>query len=196
MNRFQLLEMRAAASRGVAALEFALLAPFVILVMLAGADLSLFMRTVMRMDETATGLAMAVTQYDKLYNGDFANLFNASQTIAGTTTPVTGLLGTTIITGIVKGGGKQTIAWQQRSTLATFNSLFGTAVGAAPVLPDGYVLPTDGEVLIAVEVFTTASPWVLSATLMGGPGSTSIRSFALFQPRLGSLAVINPGNRP
>ena len=195
MNRFRHPERRAAANRGVAALEFALVAPFVILTMLAGADLSLFMRSVMRMDETATGVAMAVTQYDKLYSGDFTTLFNASQTIAGTT-PVTGIFGTTIITGIVKSGGKQTIAWQQRSPSATFNSLFGTAVGAAPVLPDTYVLPTDGEVLIAVEVFTTASPWVLSATLMGGPGSTSIRSYALFQPRLGSLAVINAGNRP
>jgi Flp pilus assembly protein TadG len=196
MNRSRHPERRAAANRGVAALEFALVAPFVILVMLAGADLSLFMRTAMRIDEVATGVAMAVTQYDKLYNGDFATLFKASQTIAGPTTPVTDLFGTTIITGIVKGGGRQTIAWQQRSTSATFNSLFGTAIGATPLLPDGYVLPTDGEVLIAVEVFTTASPWVLSATLMGGPGSASIRSFALFQPRLGSLAVINSGNRP
>jgi Flp pilus assembly protein TadG len=195
MNRFQLPEMRAAASRGVAALEFALVAPFVILVMLAGADLSLFMRTVMRIDETATGVAMAVTQYDKPYSGDFATLFNVAQTVAGTT-PVTGQFGTTIITGIVKGGGRQTIAWQRRSTLATFTSLFGTGRGTAPVLPDGYVLPTDGEVLIAVEVFTTASPWVLSATLMGGPGSTSIRSYALFQPRLGSLAAITSGKRP
>lgn len=184
------------ASRGVAALEFALVAPFVILVMLSGADLSLFMRTVMRMDETATGVAMAVTQYDKLYDGDFTDLFNASQIIAGTTA-VTGSAGMTIITGIKKSGGRQTIAWQKLSpSTTTFTSLFGTAVGATPVLPDKYVLPTDGEVLIAVEVFTTASPWVLSATLMGGPGSTSIRSYVLFQPRLGSLAAINAGNRP
>ena len=170
MNRFQLPEIRAAANRGVAALEFALVAPFVILVMLAGADLSLFMRTVMRMDETATGVAIAVTQYDNLYDSDFATLFTASQTIAGLTTSVTGLSGTTIITGIKKSGGTQTIAWQKLSPQATSASLFGTAVGAAPVLPDTYVLPTDGEFLIAVEVFTKASTWVLSAKLMGGPG--------------------------
>ena len=196
MNRFQLPEIRAAANRGVAALEFALVAPFVILVMLAGADLSLFMRTVMRMDETATGVAIAVTQYDNLYDSDFATLFTASQTIAGLTTSVTGLSGTTIITGIKKSGGTQTIAWQKLSPQATSASLFGAAVGAAPVLPDTYVLPTDGEFLIAVEVFTKASPWVLSAKLMGGPGSTSIRSYALFQPRLGALSAINVGTRP
>lgn len=162
--------------------------------MLGGADLSLFMRSVMRMDETSTEVAMVVTQYDKLYLGDFTNIFNAAQTIAGTT-PVTGLAGTTIVSGIVRSGGRQTIAWQQRSASATFASLFGK-VGDVPVLPDAYVLPTDGEVLIAVEVFTTTSTWVLSAEMMGGPGSTSIGSYALFQPRLGALAQITAGTRP
>jgi Flp pilus assembly protein TadG len=194
MSRFLRPDRRVTACGGVAALEFALTAPFVILVMLAGADLSLFMRTVMRMDETSSGVAMAVTQYDSLYAGDFTGLFNASQQIAGTTTPVTGLFGATIISGIVNTGGKQTISWQQISPSATFKSLFGV-VGAVPILPNSYLLPSGGT-LIAVEVFTTSSTWVLSAKLMGGPGSTSIRSFALFAPRLGSLSQVNPGTRP
>ena len=162
--------------------------------MLAGTDLSIFMRTKMRLDETATELAQVVTQYQTLYSSDFTALFNASQTIAGTT-PVTGLLGTTIITGISNSGGKQTIAWQQRSPSATFTSLFGTKVGSVPVLPNNYLLPTGGT-LIAIEVFTSASPWVLSASLMGGSGATSLRSYALYQPRLGSLSAVTPGNRP
>ena len=78
--------------RGVAAIEFALVAPFIILMMLAGADLTIFMRTNMRIDETATELALVVTQYQDLYDGDFTGLFNAAQTVAGTTT-VTGLFG-------------------------------------------------------------------------------------------------------
>ena len=51
-------------------------------------------------------------------------------------------------------------------------------------------MPKNGT-LIAVEVFTSASPWVLSASLMGGSGSTSLRSYALYQPRLGSLSTVN-----
>ena len=105
MSRFHRADRRAGSRSGVAAVEFALLVPFVVLVMLAGADLSLFMRTVMQMDETSTELAQTVTQYQNLYNGDFTTLFNASQTIAGTT-PVTGLLGATIISGIVNNAGK------------------------------------------------------------------------------------------
>ena len=169
------------------------MAPFVILVMLAGADLSLFMRAMMRVDETSSSVAQMVTQYSNLYDSDFPTLFNASQTVANTM-PVTGLFGATIISGIVQSGATQTIAWQAISPSATFRSVFGVK-GAIPVLPNGYTLPSGG-VLVAVEVFTTASPWVLSASLMGGSGGTSLRSYSLLQPRLGALAVVNPGTRP
>jgi Flp pilus assembly protein TadG len=175
--------------------EFALIAPFILLLMLVGTDLTIFMRTKMRVDETATQVALAVTQYQELYAGDFTTFFNAAQMVGGTT-PVTGLLGATIITGIVTDGNdRQTIVWQYKSSQATFNSLFGTAKGSVPNLPNSYLMPKNST-LIAVEVFTSTSPWVLSASLMGGSGTTSLRSYALFEPRLGSLSTITAGNRP
>ena len=195
MNRSQRTDRSVRTRRGVAAVEFALVAPFIILLILAGTDLTIFMRTKMRIDETATGVALIVTQYQNLYDSDFTGLFTAAQTVAGTT-PVTGLLGTTVITGIVTDGNdRQTIAWQKRSTQATSNSLFGTAVGSVPRLPNSYLMPKNST-LIAVEVFTSASPWILSATLMGGAGTTSVRTYALYQPRLGALSTITAGTRP
>jgi hypothetical protein len=161
--------------------------------MLAGTDLTVFLRTAMRADETANEVAVVVTQYSELYQSDFTVLFNDAQTIAGTT-PVTGLLGATIISGIVNNGGTQKIAWQQRSPSATFSSQLG-ATGSVPTLPYSYVLPSGG-VLIAVEVFTSASPWVLSLNLMQHSSISSIRSYALYQPRLGTLATVIAGNRP
>jgi Flp pilus assembly protein TadG len=193
MSRFPPTEPLALSRRGLASVEFALVAPFILMLMLAGADLTIFMRTKLRIDETATQVALDVTQYNNLYDSDFTGLYNAAQTVAGTT-PVTGVLGTTIITGMINSSGKQTIAWQRRSASATFNSLFGAA-GATPVLPASYVLPSGG-VLIGVEVFTTASPWVLSAGLMGASPTSSLRAYVLFQPRLGSLATVNSGTRP
>ncbi len=195
MNRFLPIDWIAGARRGLAAFEFALVAPFVVLLMLAGTDLTIFMRTKMRIDETATQMAIVVTQFDKLYDGDFTGLFNAAQTVAGTT-PVTGQFGTTIITGIVTDNNdRQTIAWQKRSPQASANSVFGTAAGSVPHLPNSYLMPKNST-LIAVEVFTVASPWVLSASLMGGAGTVTVRSYALYQPRLGSLSTITAGNRP
>lgn len=195
MNRFRRIECCAASRRGLATVEFALVAPFIMLLMLAGTDLTIFMRTKMRVDETATQIALMVTQYQSLYAGDFTTFFNAAQTVANTT-PVTGLLGATIITGIVTDANdRQTIAWQYKSSQATFTSLFGTATGSTPNLPNSYLMPKNST-LIAVEVFTSASPWVLSASLMGGAGTTSLRSYALFQARLGSLSSVTSGNRP
>jgi Flp pilus assembly protein TadG len=179
--------------RGVATVEFALIAPFIMLLMLAGADMTVYLRTAMRVDETATEVAQVVTQYNNLYQGDFTTLFNDAQTIAGTT-PVTGLLGATIISGIVNSNGNQTIVWQQRSPSAIFSSQFGIA-GAVPTLPNNYTLPTGG-VLITVEIATSTSPWVFSAGLMPASSVHSVRSFALFQPRLASLATVTAGNRP
>ena len=167
MNRSPRTERAPGWRQGVAAIEFALVAPLMLLMMLAGADLTIFLRTAMRLDETATGLALVVTQYQNLYTSDFTGLFNAAQTIA----------------------------WQQRSPSATFHSVFGTTVGAVPVLPNSYTLPTGG-VLIAVEAFTSTTPWVFSARLMGASSIASLRSYALYQPRLGSLATVISGNRP
>ena len=106
-------------------------------------------------------VALMVTQYQNLYTSDFTDLFNAAQTIAGTTTGHRPVRRNNHHRHRQQ-HGKQTIAWQQRSSSATFNSLFGKTVGAAPVLPNNYMLPAGG-VLIAVEVFTTATPWVFSA---------------------------------
>lgn len=195
MSHFRQTERSLGSRRGLAAIEFALVAPFILLLMLAGTDLTIFMRTKMRLDETATQVALAVTQCSELYVSDFTGLFNAAQTVAGTT-PVTGLLGTTIITGIVTDGNdRQTISWQQRSPQATSNSQFGTTPGSVPNLPNNYLMPKNST-LIAVEVVTSTSPWVLSASLMGGAGTTSLRSYALFQPRLGSLAPLKGNTRP
>ena len=193
MSHFRQIE-RSGPHRGVAAVEFALVVPVLLLALLAGTDLSLFLRTKMHLDQVTEELAITVTQYQDLYDSDFTTLFNAAQTMAGTM-PVTGQFGTTIITAIVNNGSRQTIAWQKRSPSATFSSLFGTVPGGSANLPNNYVLPAGGT-LIAVEVFTAASPWVFSSGLMGHSDVASLRSYALFQPRLGSLATVTAGNRP
>ena len=77
------------------------------------------------------GVLLGMIEEPTLYDSDFTTLFNAAQTIAGTT-PVSGLAGTTIITGIVNNGTRQTIAWQRRSPSATYNSVFGTSFTLSP----------------------------------------------------------------
>ena len=99
-----------------------------------------------------------------------------------------------MISGITNAGGAPTIAWQQVSGGSAFKSQFGT-VGATPVLPASYVPPA-GVTLIVAEVYTTATPWVFSASFMGGSGTTVVGSVSLLQPRLAPLGSIMPGSRP
>lgn len=167
----------------------------IVLVLLACADLTFYLRDKMRLDRVASGLGLVLSGYTDLYANDFPGLFQASKVMAGDSLQVDGKDGATIVTGIVNSAGTPKVAWRQQTAGSSYASQFG-AVGAAPTnLPDAYAVPT-GQSVIAVEVYTSASPWVLSKELMGTLGGQSLRSYALFQPRAALLGVINPGGRP
>ena len=114
MNLSHQIDWCVAARRGVAAIEFALVAPLIVLMMLACTDLTIFMRTKMRIDETATEIALTVTQSQDLYDSDFTGFFNAAQTVANPTN-VTGLSAHDHHRHRTDDNGTQTIAWQKRS---------------------------------------------------------------------------------
>ncbi len=179
------------ARRGIAGLEFALAAPIFVLLMLATADVTFFVRMKLRLDTTSRTVAQVVTQYNKLYVGDFAAIWQAAQLTAGSIS-VTGTFGATIVSGIVNTTGAPVIAWQQMTGGPGFSSQFG-GVGASPLLPASYV-PPRGVTLVVVELYTTATPWVFAASLLGGD-STVVGSVTLMQPRLAPLATVNPGLR-
>ena len=180
------------ARRGVAALEFAFTAPIFALVMLATADVTFYVRMKLRLDTTARTVGQVVTQYNQLYGSDFAAIWQAAQLTAGTVS-VSGSFGATIVSGITNITGTPVIAWQQQTGGSSFGSQFGPA-GASPVLPASYI-PPSGVTLIVVELYTTATPWVFAASVLGGGGTSVVSAVTLMQPRLASLATINPGTR-
>lgn len=181
--------------RAFASIEFAIIVGAVLLLMLAGADLTFYLRDKMRLDRVASGLGLVLSSYTELYDNDFPGLFQASKTMAGESLKVDGKDGATIVTGIVNSAGTPKIAWRQQTAGSAFTSQFGAVNDAPANLPDNYAVPT-GQSVIAVEVYTSASPWVLSKNLMDVLGSQSLRSYALFQPRAALLGTINPGGRP
>ncbi len=195
MNRFPKRRSRRLGNEAFASIEFAMIVGTIVLLVLGGADLTFYLRDKMRLDRVASGLGLVLSGYTDLYELDFPGLFLASKTMAGDSLKVDGKDGATIVTGIVNSAGTPKVAWRQQTTGSSFTSKFG-AVGAAPTnLPDAYAVPT-GQSVIAVEVYTTASPWVLSKGFMDALGSQALRSYALFQPRAALLGSITPGGRP
>lgn len=177
------------ARRGVAALEFAFTAPLFALLMLATADITFFVRMRLRLDTTARTVGQVVTQYNQLHASDFAAIWQAAQLTAGTVS-VSGTFGATIVSGITSSNGKPLISWQQMTGGPGFGSQFG-GIGATPTLPGNYV-PPSGITVIVVELYTTATPWVFAASVMGGSGTTIVSATTLTQPRIASLASIMP----
>ena len=175
--------------RGSVALEFALFALGGFLLLLASSDLIYYMRTRLRLDQVASGIAGYVTTFSQLYEGDFAAFFQAAQQMAGNV-HVTDAKGETIITGIAYSSGTPTVMWRRDTKNPKFQSALGEVGKPSTNLPDNYALPV-GSALVAVEVFTSVEPWVLH-----GGVADEMRSIVLFQPRGPLLTQVLKGVRP
>jgi Flp pilus assembly protein TadG len=189
---------RTDARRAVAALEFALVLPVLALLLLAGVDLSLWFINKFRLDNAAQSLGNIVAAAQTLPLSAFPASFCAGTStslnyfaIAYTMSSPLGVCGTqgaTIISGITNNGTTTTISWQERNGNAVaYPSLFGTP-GKTLKLPAGYSVPS-GHSIVATELYTDLSPWKFSLALMPGPGPTSLYSYAIYEPRSGTLAT-------
>lgn len=184
--------------RGVAALEFAILAPTFALMLLGTVDLVVWMRSWLRMESTAAEVANMISLYYDLYSSDFSGTFYpVAQDIAGSLSLgcAAGSNGNIIISGINVTGGVPKITWQMAKGTCT-SSRIGTTGGTA-TLPAGYVPPSNIGVIM-VEVTTTSSAFILSTALLGSSAGnpSTIGSFAVLPMRTGSLPTIQSGTRP
>ncbi|ONG44770.1 hypothetical protein BKE38_27335 [Pseudoroseomonas deserti] len=171
----------------MAAVEFALLAPFLALLLLGMADLGLWLRSWARLNRVSAELADIVTRRDTLDAAGLAAIVAAGQAMAGRI-DVTGSQGATIVSAVQGSGTGNTMLWQKRTGSSTYASRFGTA-GSAVVLP-GQVLVRAGETVIIAELFTGGGPWVLGRRLFAGSTAPNfIAAHAVFHPRSNLLAT-------
>lgn len=152
--------------RGMGAVEFAILAPIIALIMMGAVDLMLFMRAQVKLEGTAVQVGQVVSQCDSITTpGDTADFWRLATTSLGGVAEVTSLSATTvIISGVNNVSNANRVAWQVKSKSAA-TSAIGNA-GAAATIPGGYIVPT-GQLMIVTEVASPAQIWVLSRLLMG-----------------------------
>ena len=172
--------------RGVSALEFALVAPVLLLLLLATTDIVLWMRTWLRMEHAASQVAQIIGQYRLLYEGDFAGTFHPIVQSALGSTSLTCNSGAMIVTGVDNSSGTPAISWQRSS---------GACKSSGFTLGSGYAPPA-GLSAVVVELFTTEPAYALSGGIMATAGLSDIATYAVVVPRSGTLPLIKAGSRP
>lgn len=127
-------------TRGVAAVEFALVLPILLLVYLGGFEVSQAVAAYRKVADTTVELASVAGQYSTMSAADVSNIFNASAQIM---TPYpTQNLSIVLSEVTTDGSGAATVTWSQQ--------YHGTALaaGSAVTLPAGMATPSTSYIMV------------------------------------------------
>ena len=163
----------------VSAVEFALVAPVLLLLSLGTVEVGRFALLALKLQHAATTLADLATREEELSAATLDGLFAATRHV---TAPFdlegNGLV---VVTGVsAEDGEGATVSWQRSRGDLEVESEVGS-VGAAARLPAELTVD-DGETVVSAEVFFRHQPW-----LLGLVPETTLRRIALYRPRLGTL---------
>lgn len=179
--------------RAAAAVEFALVAPVLALLMLGTWDLTTYIRAYFRVERVAAEVANLTGQFERLTQADINQIFSAAQQIAGSI-DVSLLSGRTIISVVQGTHQGNRMLWQRLTTPGPGGILFTSRIGQPPnivTLPANLVVP-NGQTVVITEVFNRRQPWVLSVNLLGAGAPETIYAFHIMRPRSAQLAEIRP----
>lgn len=167
--------------RAVAAIEFALIAPAMLILFCGGMEIALFLHASYQTAQAASTVADVITRYDTLNSDNIDALLSvASQVVGDTDFEEKGEI---ILSSISRSsGGTATIAWQCTGGGQYDGESQIGKTGKAATLPTSLTLASDDNVIIAEVYFDYASVfgWLPSS-------ATPIYKTSIFRPRLGSL---------
>lgn len=182
-------------TRGVAAIEIAVLMPLVLLMLVGFVELYGYFRASALVTRTAFTLADSLGQQTKVIDDtDASNAASLAAYWNGAVTMANPLelsgRGAVIVTVIddPTGKGKPHLAWQRKSPW----SPGAVSQLGAGLLPAGYPFKPQ-DCVVAVEVFYTYKPFAItSAFWAGAPGNLTLYERAYYRLRFGNELVLSP----
>ncbi|MFK5979590.1 MAG: pilus assembly protein [Rhizobiaceae bacterium] len=142
---------------GVAAIEFAIIAPIMILLFFATIEVSTALSVDRKLARVSSTLGDLITQSQTLTQADLDNIMDAASFVM---TPYDHTLGI-IVTQISISSGAATVDWSRA---------YGTGIALAPNTP--YTVPAkimdDDTYLVSAKVIATHTPLYAKTTLEGG----------------------------
>jgi Flp pilus assembly protein TadG len=166
---------------GIAAMEFALMCPMLISMVMGGVDLSLFLIVHQKVERVTYTLADLVAQSENVTLADLNQLMVAADEIME---PYDfGSQGSLIVSSVYKetGVANPKVRWQYKNGSLVVNSTTG-AVNANAVLPSSLTLNDKDNVIVA-EVSYRYEPMFLGEVF----GIETIAKNSYFKTRLGAL---------
>jgi len=170
--------------RGNLTVELALAAPLLLVLLLTGIEFTRYVLVNQKVERTSASLADLVALSPVITEGGMDGLFEAAQYVMAPFDVTTD--GRLIVTSVASSGGPPRIRWQRTYGGRSDSSSFGLQ-GAIANLPEGLVV-RDGENIILCEAFFRYEPMVGQGII----SESTVRRYAIFRPRFGSLDVIFP----
>jgi TadE-like protein len=181
--------------RGLAAIEFALLAPALFILLVGTIDITRYVSAALKLERVTSGTADVGTQYESLIDGmtvvkgnEVGQLFLAAEQIAK---PLDlKQYGSVIVICISDQGNGPEVMWQRRSGRTDTVSAIGSGIGVT--LPSGFTLRY-GDSVLFVEAFYQFHPYMFSVGwLSPADRQVDLRSIAAYRPRFGTLTKLTP----
>lgn len=167
----------------VAAVEFAIVAPAVIILFCGGSELAFFLHAHYQTAQAASTVADVISRYDTLTSDNIEALLSVASQVVGDTAFEDD--GEIILSSVSRSSGETpTVAWQCTGGGGYEGESLVGAVGDDATLPSSLTLADDDNVIIAEVYFDYPSifGWLPSSV-------TPIYKIAIFRPRLGSLTT-------
>jgi len=172
-------------TRGILAVEFALALPVLVLIAIAGIEMTRLILINQKVDRATSTMADLVSQSRELVEADLTAMFSASQYVMEPYTLDTD--GVVIVSSISASGGAQPVVnWQRTFGAGTGTSNYG-AEGGTATLPTGFLV-RDDESIIVSETFFDYKPMLVNNVLSARPLYSSV----VYRPRFSPLTTLLP----
>ena len=172
--------------RGIAAVEFAVLASLLTTALLGGTELARYTLMHQKMDRVSSSVSNWVAQSNNMTTTDFDNMFAAAGQVAKPFA-LDAANGKVIISFIVaETNSTYRVSWQRTGTgTISQASKIGTQGGLA-TMPEGVTMK-QGDTLVAVEVFALYQAFVFPELI----GTSIVYHRSFDQPRLVDIITTN-----
>jgi Flp pilus assembly protein TadG len=178
------------AQEGVAYLEFAIVLPFLLALLMGSIEVTRYILIAQKLEKVAVTISDVTSQGSTISTSDLDNIITAaSQVMQPYTFGANGYVIVTSVrqTGTSSGSNPPRVNWQYTGGGTwTQTSMIGTP-GSAATLPNGMTL-FDRDNIIITEVFYNYQPLLSTNGVITG---TSLYKVGVFKPRLGDLSTLS-----